>query len=64
MEQIVAVIDMDGFAINITFYCKEPGVLKVGKDEGDLYRFDIGIRWHDLTSKQQKTLYVSHKKHT
>ena len=54
MEQIVGVIDMDGFVINKTFYCKELGVLKVGKDEGDSYLFDIGIRWHDLTSKQQK----------
>ena len=54
MEQIVGVIDMDGFVINKTFYCKELGVLKVGKDEGDSYLFDIGIRWHDLTSQQQK----------
>ena len=54
MEQIVGVIDMDGFVINKTFYCKELGVLKVGKDEGDSYLFDIGIRWQDLTSKQQK----------
>ena len=51
MEQIVGVIDMDGFVINKTFYCKELGVLNVGKDEGDSYLFDIGIRWQ---CKQQK----------
>ena len=54
MEQIVGVIDMDGFVINKTFYCKELGALKAGKDEGDSYLFDIGTRWHDLTRKQQK----------
>ena len=45
---------MDGFVINKTFYCKELGALKAGKDEGDSYLFDIGTRWHDLTRKQQK----------
>ena len=44
MEQTVGVIDMDGFVINKTFYCKELGVLKVGIDEGDSYLFHIGIR--------------------
>ena len=45
---------MDGFVINKTFYCKELGGLKAGKDEGDSHLFDIGTRWHDLTRKQQK----------
>ena len=59
MEQIVGVIDMDGFVINKTFYCKELGALKAGKDEGDSYLFDIGTRWHDLTRKQQKIVCFS-----
>ena len=45
---------MDGFTVAKKFYCKELGVLKVDKDVGDSYLFDIGIRWQDLTSKEQK----------
>ena len=54
MEQIVGVIDMDGFVLDKTFYCKELGVLKVGEDEGRSFFFDIGVHWHELTRKQQR----------
>ena len=54
MEQTVGVIDMDGFVIDKTFYCKELDVLQVGEDEGGSYPVDIGVCWHDLTIKQQK----------
>ena len=54
MEQIVGVLDMDGFVLGKTFYCKELGVLKVGEDEGRSFFFDIGVHWHELTRKQQR----------
>ena len=32
MNDVVGIIDMDGFMIEKEFYCKELGVLKVGED--------------------------------
>ena len=54
MNNIVGIIDMDGFTIGKKFYCKELGLLKVGNDVGKSYLFDIGIRWESLTKKDQK----------
>ena len=33
MNDVVGIIDMDGFMIEKKFYCKELGVLKVGEEE-------------------------------
>ena len=63
MEKIAGVIDMDGFVLDKTFYCKELGVLKLGEDEGRSFFFDIGVHWHHSNSQAAKTLHVSHKKH-
>ena len=41
LNDIVAVMDMDGFTVNKKFYCKEMGLLKVG---------DIAARSFFLTS--------------
>ena len=54
MNEIVGIIDMDGFTVGKNFYCKELGTLKVGEDVGCSYLFDLCIRWEDLTSKEQK----------
>ncbi len=45
---------MDGFFVRKTFYCKELGTLKVGADEASSSLFYIGIRWWDLTPKEQR----------
>ena len=50
MNDVVGIIDMDGFMIEKKFYCKELGVLKVGEEEASS-TFDTGIRWRDLTPK-------------
>ena len=54
MNNVVGIIDMDGFTVAKKFYCKELGVLKVGEDVGNSYLFDLGIHWQGLTSKDQK----------
>ena len=46
MEKIAGVINMDGFVLDKTFYCKELGVLKLGEDKGRSFFFDIGVHWH------------------
>ena len=53
MNDVVGIIDVDGFMIEKKFYCKELGVLKVG-EEASSFIFDMGIRWRDLTPKQQR----------
>ena len=50
MNDVVGIIDMDGFMIEKKFYCKELGVLKVGEEEASSI-FDTGIRLRDLTPK-------------
>ena len=64
MDNIVGVIDMDGFVIKRKFYCKELGIIKRGEDEAKTYLFDIGLRWVDLSAKDQKNMYVSNETHT
>ncbi len=54
MNDIVEVIDMDGFFVGKKFYCKELGTLKVGEDKASSFLFDIGIRCWDLTPKEQR----------
>ena len=59
MNNIVGIIDMDGFVIDKKFHCRELSTIEVGKEEARSYLFDIGIRWLDLSSKDQKScLYV------
>ena len=55
MNNIVGIIDMDGFTVARKFHCRELGVIEVGKDVGKSYLFDMGIRWQDLSSKEQKS---------
>ena len=54
MENIVGVIDMDGFRIQKRFLCKELGLLKVGDDTASSFVFDIGVRWSDLDKKDTR----------
>ena len=54
MNNLVGIIDMDGFTVTKKCYCKELGVLQVGEDVGASYLFDIGIRWLDLAVKDRK----------
>ena len=42
MENIITILDMDGFRINKKFYCTEAGILEVGQDVANSFFFDIG----------------------
>ena len=55
MNNIVGIIDMDGFLIRKKFYCKELGILKAGNDNAESYFFDLGIQWNELTEQEKKT---------
>ena len=54
MNNIVGILDMDGFRVNKTFYCRELGVINVNEDIGTSYHFDTGLDWSNLTVKEQK----------
>ena len=54
MENIVGLIDMDGFWIQKRFLCKELGLLKVGDDTASSFFFDIAVRWSDLDEKDTR----------
>ena len=54
MNDVVGINDIDRFMIEKKFYCKELGVLKVSEEEASSFIFDMGIRWRDLTPKQQR----------
>ena len=54
MNNIVGIIDMNGFPIGKKFYCKEIGMLEIGKEEALSFIFDLNIRWKDLSLKHQK----------
>ena len=55
LNEVVGVMDMDGFVINKRFYCKELGLVKVGDVAAQSYFFDIGFEWSELSSKDKKT---------
>ena len=54
LADIVAIMDMDGY-INKKILCKELGFLKVGDAVAQSFTFDIGIRWSDLSPKDQRS---------
>ena len=54
MNRIAGIIDMDGFTIERKFYCKELGILELGKTEATSHIFDLGVNWTNL-SKKDKT---------
>ena len=53
---------MDGFPIGKKFYCKEIGMLEIGKDEGSSFIFDLNLEWKDLSPKHQKECMLLTKK--
>ena len=55
MNNIVGIIDMDRFTVRRKFHCRELGMIGVGKDAGESHLFDMGIRWQDLSNKEQKS---------
>ena len=55
MNNVVGIIDMDGFTVTRKFYCRELGMIKVDEDVAKSYLFDIGIRWVDLSPKDRKS---------
>ena len=64
LADIVAIMDMDGYTINKKFLCKELGFLKVGDAVAQSFTFDIGIRWSDLSPKDQRSsTYVQNHIH-
>ena len=54
MNDIIAIIDMDGFVVNKEFYCRELGMLNVDKDTGMSWHFNTGLNWQNLSLKDQK----------
>ena len=54
MEDVLGIIDLDGFRIQKRFLCKELGLLKVGDDTASSFFFDIGVRWSDLDEKDTR----------
>ena len=59
MNNIVGIIDLDGYTINKKFLCRELATIKVDQDTGTTYHFNIGVRWGDLTLKDRKScMYV------
>ena len=51
MNNIVGILDMDGFKVNKTFYCRELGLINVDEDTGTSYHFNTGLDWSDLSVK-------------
>ena len=56
MNAIGSIIDMDGFAIQGKFYCKELGVLKIDEETGKSYQFYLPFKYGDLKEKDQRTV--------
>ena len=64
LNNVVAVMDMDGFMVEKRFYCKELGILKIGNIAAQSYFFDIGLEWADLSPKDRRTAnYVQNNIH-
>ena len=61
MNTIGGIIDMDGFTINKTFYCKEIGMLNINEEVAVSHHFKIPFTCHDLTEKDQKSCYYLFK---
>lgn len=55
MENVVGIIDMDGYQINKKFYCKELGALKIGELSASSFFFDIGVHWGNLAKEDRAT---------
>ena len=59
MDNIVAIMDMDGFTVNKQFLCRELGLIKHDEETAKSYDFNIDIRWSNLSPKDLKNcLYV------
>ena len=54
LENIIGIVDMDGFFVNGMIYCKELGVLRVGDLYAASHIFDIGLRWNDLSDRAKR----------
>ena len=64
LADVAGIIDMDGFMIRKTFYCKELGMIRIGEVAARSVFFDIGICWGDLTAKDKETCkYVMREIH-
>ena len=64
MNNIVGILDLDGFTVNKKFLCRELGIIEVGQETATSYHFDIGIRWADLSPKDRKAcMYVGRYVH-
>ena len=55
MNEIVGIMDMDGFVVERKFYCEELGLLKVGNDIARSYFFDMGLQWCNLSEKEKRS---------
>ena len=55
MDSITGVIDMDGFTVEKTFYCKELALIKNDQTYATSILFDLGLNWNQLNEKDQKT---------
>ena len=55
MNTIGGIIDMDGFVVNRTFYCKEIGMLNLQEEVAVSYHFKMPFKWVDLSSKDRRS---------
>ena len=55
LADFAGIIDMDGFMIRKTFYCKELGMIRIGEVAAKSVFFYISICWGDLSVKDKKT---------
>ena len=55
MNNIGGIIDMDGFTVNKTFYCKEIGMLDINNEIAVSYHFKMPFAWTDLTDKDKRS---------
>ena len=53
LSDVVGIMNMDGFTVNKTFYCKEYGLLENGDATTQSSFFDLGLRWNDLSPKDR-----------
>ena len=59
MENVLGIIDMDGFVVEKRFYCKELGLWRASETYAKSYLFDTCLRWQELSEKDRRQcMYV------
>lgn len=51
LQDVIGIMDMDGFCVNKKFFCKELGILRVGNVYAKSYLFNTNLKWNELDEK-------------